>query len=288
MITFARFRDKSVSVIRHLILLILFSPLIGCNSLSGYLFYPDKNYYRTPDQIGVAYEPIILEKANGNTLQNWLIKPEGEINEVVLFLHGNGENISTHIGSVAWLTEFGVAVFLLDYQGYGASTGHPTLASAFSDIAAAHRWISQHYAEHPLILFGQSMGGALAIYYAANQEPDLKKIDALATESAPASWPQIAREVMARHWLTWLLQGPASLITGSYDADEAIQSLPDIPLLMMHSTEDPVVPFHHYQQLLELAPANTQKIETTGRHISALRLKENREKLLDFIRSTDR
>lgn len=276
-------RNSGLRWLKIPLISLLLCSLSACNSLSGFLFYPDKQIYRLPTQLGIEYEVVELTTEQGFVLHNWWLKPKDEIENVVLFLHGNGENISTHIGSVAWLTEHKVAIFLLDYRGYGASTGHSTLASAIEDVTLAHQWISEHYTQQPLILFGQSMGGALATYYAAHADPELKNIDALIAESAPASWPQIAREVMANHWLTWLLQAPASLMTGQYDAEDAIGHLGDLPVLLIHSQDDPVVPFHHMQQLSEKAPENTRTLITTGRHIAALRLKENRDALLSFI-----
>lgn len=261
--------------------------LVGCNTLSGFLFYPDTRYYRTPDNLGIRYTPVSLPITQSGedsiVLKNWLLHPKEDAQCTLLFLHGNAENISTHIGSVAWLTEHRVAVFLLDYRGYGQSTGESTLESAVEDITAAHTWLSQHRSDQPLGLFGQSLGGALAIYYQAHAPENLKPFEALATESAPASWPQISREVMARHWLTWLFQAPASLMTAKYDADEAIKLLDKRPLLLMHSKDDPVVPFEHYQTLKHNAPAHVQTLETDGKHIAALRLKENRERLLRFF-----
>ncbi|TNC80663.1 MAG: alpha/beta hydrolase [Oleiphilus sp.] len=262
---------------------LLLASLSACNSLSGFLFYPDKQIYRLPSDLGIDYDIVELSTSDDQVLHNWLLKPKGEIRQIVLFLHGNGENISTHMGSVAWLTQFETAVFLLEYQGYGESTGHSTLASALEDVSRAHRWLDTHHHDKRLILFGQSLGGALAIYYAAHADPALKPFAALIAESAPASWPQIAREVMSRFWLTWPLQAPASLMTGQYDAEDAIQKLENTPLMLIHSTEDPVVPFHHLEQLKENAPPHALILETTGRHIAALGLKENRDRLLSFI-----
>jgi len=260
--------------------------LNACTSLSSLLFYPDTHYYRTPAQLGVESETIVLKSGLGATLTNWLLKPTGRPKASILFLHGNGENISTHIGSVAWLTRQGYEVFLLDYQGYGLSTGTSTLSTAMGDIGAAHAWLSQNRST-PLILFGQSMGGALAIAYladsGASKSRDLRPFSGLITESAPASWPQIAREVMKKHWLTWLLPAPASLITSRYDAEDTIADVTEMPVLMLHSREDQVVPYHHLEQILQSSHQNVRSLQTQGPHISGLADEAIRQAFVTFI-----
>ena len=102
----------------------------ACTSL---LFYPQRELVLTPDRVGLAYRDVWFKAADGTRLHGWFL-PAG-MNVVrgeactVLFLHGNAENISTHIGNVAWLPGKGYNVFLFDYRGYGRSAGEP-LSSA--------------------------------------------------------------------------------------------------------------------------------------------------------------
>ena len=138
----------------------------------------------------------------------------------------------------------------------------------------------------PLFIYGQSLGGALAITYTANYQQDLIKIEALISESAPASWPQIAREAMRKSWLTWLLQIPASLMPGEFDAEDHISSITNIPMLLMHSSDDTVVEYHHAQQLIEKSNGNATWLETKGGHIAGLNDKNIRNSFLEFLTSS--
>jgi len=273
-----------------LLLSLIYIFMSGCTSLSSLLFYPKKNYYYTPEKLGLSAERISITTSDGELLANWLLKSPIEPKGTILFLHGNGENISTHIRSVAWLPQQGYEVFLLDYRGYGKSTGDSTLPSALSDIQDAHRWLSNRLKSTqsitPLFIFGQSLGGALAITYTANYQQEFREIEALITESAPASWPQIAREAMRSHWLTWLLQIPASLIPGEYDPEDQIANITNIPMLLMHSQEDAVVGFHHGEQLFEKANGSAIWLETTGGHIAGLNDKNIRKSFLAFLASS--
>lgn len=266
-----------------IIVLALACLLSACNSLSGLLFYPDQHYYRLPSDLGIDYSVVTIETTDGETLFHWLLKHEHntKYQGTILFLHGNGENISTHMGSVAWMTLQGFDVLLFDYRGYGASSGDATLANALSDIELAHHWMQDHQ-QQPFFLFGQSMGGALALTYHAKTQNQPFGFRAVASESAPASWPGIAREVMSRHWLTWLLQAPASLITAAYDAQDHIGDI-TTPLLLMHSPEDPVVPYANLLRLMNNAPAQVQQVNTKGAHIAGLADATIRQSLVQFF-----
>jgi len=264
-------------------LLLIACFLSGCSNLSTFLFYPQKHYYQYPEQLGLNAERVNIKTKDGETLVNWFLKSPIETKGTILFLHGNGENISTHINSVAWLPKYGYEVFLLDYRGYGESSGTSTLASAFQDIDDAHRWLSARQESSPLFVLGQSMGGALAITYTAQYDKNLNKIAALIAESAPASWPQVAREAMSKSWVTWLLQIPVSLIPSEYDAQDHIGNIKATPILLMHSKQDPVVAYHHSQQLFERGLGRAQWIETEGGHIGGFNGAFIREKFLDFL-----
>jgi hypothetical protein len=273
-------------------LLVILLASNACTNLTSLLFYPHTGYYQTPKSLELDYQTISIETDTGERLQSWLINPKQKDTSAqrpakayILYLHGNGENISTHINSVAWLSLQGYGIFLLDYRGYGLSQGHSTLSTAVEDIGLAHQWLSDNTRE-PLIILGQSMGGALAITYIDLSSPTLRPFLALISESAPASWPQIAREVMQRHWITWLLQAPASLMTSQYDAEDHIASL-NLPMLLIHSKEDPIVPYHHLQQLIEAYEYNDKKVAlampVSGGHTQAFAKPENRDALLDFL-----
>ena len=116
--------------------------LSGCSNLTSLFFYPQQQYLRTPSDINLEYDEVRVKAVDGTELVSWFLpadedSEQGKNSPIVLFLHGNAENISTHIGSVYWLPEEGVNVFLLDYRGYGHSQGavsytHLTLPTIYS------------------------------------------------------------------------------------------------------------------------------------------------------------
>ena len=284
MVFLAKPRSRLSVVITALFIL----AMSGCSNLSSFLFYPHKGHYQTPDALDLAYERIVLN-SEGYALENWLVKSQQAARATILYLHGNGENMSTHINSVAWLTNHQFDVFLLDYRGYGKSGGESTLRSALFDINQAHLWLSTQ-TDKPLVILGQSMGGALGIAYTGiigdYAQEGRREFSALISESAPASWPQVAREAMRKHWLTWLIQAPASLIESDYDAEAHIANIQRMPVLLMHSKGDSIVDFKHYEQL---AAAMTRPNyspalhETTGGHTQGFADERTRAVFLDFV-----
>ena len=98
--------------------------LPACNS---FFFYPQRNFVANPHLDRVVHEDLFFQTPDGVRLHGWLLRPNGEPRGTVLFLHGNAENISTHVGAVLWLAMEGYQVFLFDYRGYGRSGGTPEM-----------------------------------------------------------------------------------------------------------------------------------------------------------------
>ena len=140
--------------------------LSGCATS---FFQPSTALYHTPGQFGLEDEPVEIHAADGTELFAWFLPARGKPRATVLYLHGNAENISTHFFNVAWMPSEGFNVLALDYRGYGGSGGTPSLAGVQFDIDAALEALLERpdVDRRRIVLFGQSLGGALAIHYAA-------------------------------------------------------------------------------------------------------------------------
>jgi len=267
---------------RITILLILVS-LAACSNV---FFQPQKIQYMTPDNIGIKYEEVRFHSADGLVLYGWFLPAQGEAKGTVLFLHGNAENISTHIGNVYWLPAQHYNVFLPDYRGYGGSEGSPTLAGVQDDINSALAYLLKRtdIDTQRIVILGQSLGGAAAIYNVAHS-PYRANIKALIEESAFSDYRGIAREKLASFWLTWPLQWPLSLtIDNDYSPLPVVNNVSPIPLLIIHGDKDKVVPLAHGQALYAAAaqPKEMWVVEGGG-HIEAFRHKEYQIRLLEYL-----
>ena len=257
----------------------------GC-SLTSLMFYPLKQFPATPDQLGMEYETIHHQASDGTQLVSWWLPANLQLGETpkgsVVFLHGNAQNISYHQFNLNWLPRQGYNVFLLGYRQFGESDGIAKLPNVFLDVHSALDWVHGETPNIPLIMLGQSMGASLAVFGLASYD-NRDAIDAVVLDAAFDSYPGMAATAMSRNWLTWPLQLPANLITDEYDPIDWIQDWPTLPLLMLHSPEDRVVPYEKGQALFKAASEPKKWVENKGPHIATFRYEEMRREVLGFI-----
>jgi hypothetical protein len=225
----------------------------AATACTGLFLQPEPGLRWTPAAIGLAYQDVHFASDDGVALHGWLLPSpvaRGPAPTIV-FLHGNAENISTHLGNVAWLPAEGFQVFLFDYRGFGLSAGAADLPGALRDAEAAIRLAPSlpGVDETRVVVFGQSLGGALALAVAARLRRDVP-IRALVLDSAPSDWRLVAREVLSRSRLTRALARPASrLVPVDPSPTEAVRSLGGTPLLIVHGEADEIVSPEHARRL---------------------------------------
>ncbi|WP_111658020.1 alpha/beta hydrolase [Isoalcanivorax indicus] len=267
----------------RLTLLSLFAAgLMGCTSV---FFYPMSDWVQNPARQGLDYEDIILIHPDGLRLHGWwLPAATEEVRGTVYFLHGNAQNVSTHLMNVHWLPEAGYQVFLLDYREYGLSEGKARLPGVFDDVQLGLDWLAgAQRVEGPLIVFGQSLGASMLPYVLAREENE-GKYDCVIMEAAFAGFRDITRDVMRGSWLLWPFSFVfAPFISTDWDAQAHIADLAPQPLLLLHSHEDQIIPYAHGERLFEAAaePKTFQRLR--GGHIASVRDPAVRDRLLDFM-----
>jgi len=273
----------------RLLLLAFILALTGINSCSGIFFFPQKSHLQTPDQLGLDYEDIFFTSTDNLTIHGWWLNAKPPVKGTVYFLHGNAENISTHIHNIAWLPAYGYQVFLLDYRGFGLSQGKPDLPGALEDIHNGWQFLLAHAATQgkPLYLLGQSLGASMAIYFAATDPQAKQQLSAVISDAAFARYSEMARHVTGQSWLTWPLQYPVSwsMISG-YDAIDFVADISPVPLLLIHSEDDRIVPYANNGKLLQAALPPTTFYQSSGPHTATFGHRENRDYLLDYLART--
>ena len=268
-------------------LLLLTLLLSGCTQL---FFHPHSLLIDTPERHGIAYQVETLQAADGKSLNAWFLpardKAGGGAKATVLFLHGNAENISTHFRSIAWMPAEGFNVLALDYRGYGVSEGTPSLAGMQLDIDAAMRSLlaRKDVDANRIVIFGQSIGGALAIHYAAHGAYRAR-VRAVVADSAFSDYRQITQEKLAGFFLTWPFQWlPWLTINNDYSPAASVAALSPVPLLLIHGDRDAVIPLHHSRRLFERAgePRELWIVPGAG-HIQSLNSEAVRNRLVEFL-----
>lgn len=261
----------------------LASVLAACSSI---LFYPSTAHVRTPAQLGLSYQDVRLRTSDAVSLHGWFLDAQREARGTVFFLHGNAENISTHIRSVAWLPSEGYQVLLLDYRGYGLSAGTPTLPAVFEDLDTAFRWLIEQpqVRNKPIFVLGQSLGANLAAYYLGEDDEARRQIAGLVLDAPFASYRDLVRQKLAISWLTWPFQAVLSwLVPDRYSPIRNISAIAPIPLLVVASEIDPIVPIEHTRALFLAAPQPKTMHVYRGPHVSTFTQRENRDVLLEFL-----
>jgi len=269
---------------RILRLIALLLPLTGCSQL---IFLPDHQQYTTPDLFHLQSEDVYFQ-SNGERLHGWWLHAAEPPKGTIVFLHGNAQNISSHIGSVYWLPSHGYDVFLFDYRGYGLSEGAPDLPGVHLDFAAALNYVfSRHDVDkRNVFIFGQSLGAAVALVGTATS-PYKDKLRAIIVEGTFSSYRTVAREKLGDSWLTWLFQWPLSFtINDDYRPIDAIPNISPTPILLIHSDSDEVIPVHHSRDLFAAArePKSLWIINHVS-HIHAFTKPEYQNQLLDYLHS---
>ncbi|HDY83967.1 MAG: alpha/beta hydrolase [Gammaproteobacteria bacterium] len=266
-----------------LVLVLLF--LAALSACSGFFFFPSRDIVQTPDQIGLDYKNIQLSTADSADLHAWFLPVKGEPKASILFLHGNAENISTHINNVYWLPAMGYQVLLLDYRGYGNSSGSPSLPAVFMDIDAGMSWLTEasEASGQGLYILGQSMGASLMLH-AASHYTGNARLCGLISDAAFTRYGDIVQHTTSQSWVTWPLQYPLSLVVGrAYDPIDAMARLYKLPILFFHSTDDPIIPFAYMDELIAMHPGPSQRVATSGPHTATFNQGQNREILLGFL-----
>lgn len=273
-------------VLKIVLTLSLMTFLSGCSHL---FFYPTRTLVQTPEQVGLAYEDIYFQSGDGIKLNGWFLPAtSGKAIATVLLLHGNAQNISTHLASVAWLPAEGYNVFLFDYRGYGLSQGQPTFSGAIADSEAALGLLSTRpdLRCQPIILFGQSLGAAFSVHVAAHTAYRARLAGVL-VDSAFADYRLIYRDVAAQSWLTWWLQWPwAYAIDNRYSPLHSVANVSPLPIFFLHSEQDAVIPVEH-SRLLYSRGQEPKTLFTTdqGAHIASTLQPEVKRIVLDWFRA---
>lgn len=276
-----------VSQVKYLniILLILSAVLLGgCSRL---YFYPWAGWVQNPARQGLDYEDIILLHPGGMRIHGWWLPAEGKTRGTVYYLHGNAENVSTHLNSVQWLPAHGYNVFLLDYRGFGLSEGKPDIKGAKADIQLGLDWLKQsrRLQEQPLILYGQSLGASMSVNVMARQH-NHGQVNCAIFEAGFAGYRDIARTIMNQSWLTWPFKWLIipTLPGRTQDPVDNIGQLSSLPLLIMHSRDDQVIPYENGEALYQAATPPRAFLALRGDHTEGPQFPYVRRKMLQFMK----
>ena len=210
----------------------------------GHMFnptrYPEGMWDRS--QNGLDFVDVHFSGEDGTALHGWWITHPDAVMTVV-YCHGNSGNIAERVDVFRQLLRLKVNIFAFDYRGFGRSAGTPTEAGVFSDVRAALDFAVESLGVpwHRIVLFGHSLGGAIAIDGALNRGD----VAGLVVQSSLTQASDMARHFypdLPVHWI-------------SRNAFRSIEKVPHLkmPKLFIHGRADLTVPFEQGEQLYAAA-----------------------------------
>lgn len=230
----------------------------------------DKFYFPTKDWDPIAahisYEEISLKRDSVSLSALWL-RPDSRPKGTILFFHGSGGNVSRYLFMTQPLVEEGFQVLIIDFRGYGKSTGKPTHLNIAEDGQFVFDYLLSRddVEDDQIILFGASIGTQLATKLARDNpertralilDGPFRSFTAMALHYAPESQHEMIRQHLAF----------------PYGAEEDIQHLTSIPVLIVHSKEDEEAPLKGAEVVFEKSSGPKDFWVYEGKHLMAMQL----------------
>jgi fermentation-respiration switch protein FrsA (DUF1100 family) len=222
------------------------------------IYFPSRALEGTPGHLGLRFEDVELRTSDGERIHGWFLPAPAPAAVTVLLLHGNAGNISHRFDKLTVLRDLGADVLIVDYRGYGRSSGRPTESGTYRDADTAYDYLVQtrHIEPRRLVLYGESLGAAVAVDVAAR-----KPVGGLVMESAFSSGVEVGQEMFP--FLPAFL-----LVRNRYESVKKIGAV-RAPILILHSRNDEFFKWHHPQRLYEAARDPKRLVELRGGHNDA-------------------
>jgi pimeloyl-ACP methyl ester carboxylesterase len=243
----ARFRRAAGLAVAAAVLLWL-----GMRFEETLLYFPTRALAAAPEDhpYRLAAEDVRPRTEDGVELFGWWIRGEGK--RAVLFFHGNAGNAADRLDRAKILHDrFGLDVFLVDYRGYGRSSGSPSEAGLERDARAIYEAAtSRGFPPEGIVVFGESLGSAVAVGLAAE-----RPCGGVILET-----PFLSIRAMARRHYPFV---PGFLIRTRFDNGARIAAV-RAPKLFLVAERDEIVPSAQGRRLFELAPPPKRLYEIPG------------------------
>lgn len=235
-----------------------------------FLFKPEK----LPQDFQFFYEHQIVEEynlqtpdgANINGLHFAVDNPKG----VVLYLKGNSKSIKGWGKYAVDFTRHGFEVIMLDYRGFGKSTGRRTQKAIFEDLQLVYNKLKEHVLERYIIVYGRSLGSGFATKLASQNHPRM-----LILESPYYSLTKVASRYIPFMPLSLLIKFPLP----TYKWIKYVKC----PIHIIHGSKDRLIPFKSSLKLSQLNPKNTTIYTVIGGGHKNLNNFESYHKMLGEI-----
>jgi uncharacterized protein len=272
---------------KTIILLIIF--VITLTNCSGMLYHPTKFNYADIKSLSHKPEELIIYQnlEENKRLTAWYFRASTDPKAIIILFHGNAQNLSSHFYSMYWAVDEGYDLFVFDYPGYGASLGKPSPQNTVESGTIAIEYVRKKWPNKPYIIVGQSLGGAIATRTVADLS-DRHGLCAMVIDSSFLSYKEIGRDVLSRNKITWPFQWLSYLLlSDKYAPKDDIKKISPIPLMVIHRSDDPVIPIKFGEEIYQAANEPKEFLALKGEgHVNAFTSNDksaNQQKLINFL-----
>ncbi|KUJ22893.1 BEM46 family protein-like protein [Mollisia scopiformis] len=259
------------------------------------LIYPSHvpNQSRTtvprPSEFGITdFEELMIPTPDGEKLSAFYIRPpnkRAQKNVTVLMFHGNAGNIGHRVPIARMFVQrMGCSVLMLEYRGYGLSTGSPDETGLMIDAQTGFDYLRKRAEtrDNDIVIFGQSLGGAVSIQLVAKNQND-KRMVGLVLENTFLSMRKLIPSIIPpARYLTLLCHQV-------WASDTFLPSITEVPILFLSGLQDEIVPPSHMRRLYEIcqSPTKIWKPLPGGDHNSSVIEEGYFESIADFVANLD-
>ena len=257
---------KRVRPLRVLLLLLILAAIGYAAAVAWLIRQETRLVFRAGSTLATGrppfpYEQVDVPRGDGARQFGWVMRPDGpDEGTWVLYLHGNATSVASqvNISHYRLLRSIGLNVFAAEYQGFGGLAGVPTESTLRADARAAHAYlrVTRRIPAHRIILYGWSLGSAVAVDLASEVPPA-----AMILEGAPASLVDLTTRRYPFVPLRLLMRS-------TFDSIRTIGRIP-APMLFLHSAGDEVIPIAEGRRLYEAARGPKTFVELRGGHLQA-------------------
>ena len=204
------------------------------------LYHPNENNYSN-DKLTSHLKKIKVRTKDNIELEAWFHNKNSNDYKTILFLHGNTGDLENRIYKINHFVDMKVNFLIIAWRGFNGNKGKPTEKGLYEDAISAVRWLkSNGVIENKIILYGESLGTAVAVEIAQN-----KNFAGLVLESPFTSMSATGKEKYPFLPINILLKD-------KYESDKKIKNI-KIPILIMHGKVDNIVPFYMGKKMFDLA-----------------------------------
>lgn len=231
--------------------------LSGCMSVL-YIAREGPRQFFPPASVGLSPRDVNLGNAENPNLHGWHFpaysrkgtagSARKKSRGTLIHFHGNGENLTSHYRLMDWVIDEGWDYFIWDYPGYGLSAGEPSPANVRASAAAVLTWLQESDLPKPIVIYGHSLGGAIAQQAIHDTRGTIRICDVI-LDSTFASYRSVARRKMKTRWFLWPLQPVAWSLMSNGDGPGDPSDLAPLPVLVIAVTGDPVVEYENGEEL---------------------------------------